>query len=169
MEDGSEMTDHRELRLSENKEIPWLSIVLGFGPMLPFVLGFVAALLRRGDGRDVMVRLTLLWGAAILTFLAGVRRGLSFRTPGGPRFVQIATMLVVFSLGGLALLAEWLDFLPAALAMEATGFAAMIVLDPIAAKHEEAPLFFARLRPAQLPIPVLSLLALLWLVLAAPR
>ena len=159
------MTEETELRIIERKEIPWLSVVLGYGPMLPFVGGAAAAWLLRGDQRDVLVRLTILYGAAILVFLAGVRRGLSFRTPGGPRFAQIATMLGLFTIGLFALLAEWLDFLAPALAAEAAGYAAMIVLDPIAAKRGEAPLFFSRLRPTQLPIALIGLLGLLWLVL----
>jgi hypothetical protein len=44
------------------------------------------------------------WGSAILIFLGGVRRGLSFRTPGGPTKAQIATMFWLFGLGLLALL-----------------------------------------------------------------
>ena len=41
------------------------------------------------------------------------------------------------------------------------GFGAIAVLDPIAARRGEAPLFFARLRPVQIPIALLSLAALL--------
>jgi hypothetical protein len=158
--------DERHLDITERKEVPWLSVVFGFGPMLPFMLGAIAAWHMRGSERDVMIRLTILWGAVILTFLAGVRRGLSFRTPGGPRLVQILTMLLLFCLGTAALLAEWLDFIPAALILETAGFAALIVLDPIAARHEEVPLFFYRLRPAQLPFAVISLGSLIYLVTA---
>ena len=44
-------------------------------------------------------------GAAILIFLAGVARGLSFFTPGGTHVSQMATMALRFSLGLLALIA----------------------------------------------------------------
>ncbi|MBW4024944.1 MAG: DUF3429 domain-containing protein [Proteobacteria bacterium] len=126
--------------------------------MLPLVIGAVLAwVLAAGPARLAIV-LTLTWGGAILAFLAGVRRGLSFRTPGGARLSQIATMMALFMLaiGGLAL-----PSLVARTVLLAIGFAAIVVLDPLAAQQQEAPPFFARLRPLQIPIAVVSLIAIL--------
>jgi hypothetical protein len=67
-------------------------------------------------------------------------------------------MLWLFGLGLAAIL-----LMPGTLAVACliVGYLSVAVLDPIAARRSEAPLFFARLRPAQMAIPVLSLLALL--------
>ena len=102
------------------------------------------------------------WGAAILAFLAGVRRGLSFRTPGGERPAQIMTVIYLYLLAIGALLVP----LPMALALLVMGFVSLGILDPGAARRQEAPLFFARLRPLQMAVPVCSLAAaglLLWM------
>ncbi len=84
------------LQVRDARHVPWLSVVLGYGPMLPFVIG--------------------------------------------------------------ALLAWVLAAGPARLAI---GFAATVVLDPLAAQQQEAPPLFARLRPLQIPIAVVSLIAIL--------
>ncbi len=76
----------RTFEIAERPEVPWLSVVLGYGPMLPFVGGAVLAWVTRGAIRAEFVLLTILYTASILLFLAGVRRGLSFRTAGGPRW-----------------------------------------------------------------------------------
>jgi hypothetical protein len=54
-------------------------------------------------------------------------------------------------------------FLPEMLAagLVALAFVALMVLDPLAARRDEAPAFFARLRPVQLAIPVASLIAII--------
>jgi hypothetical protein len=100
-----------------------------------------------------------LLGAALMLFFAGVRRGLSFRTEGGPRAAQIAMTLWLFALG--------LATLPAppqlACAWLAVGFASLLVLDPLAARRGEVPLYFARLRPPQMAVPLVSLIALAFL------
>jgi len=161
------MTDKssRTLTVSEPAAVPWLSVVFGYGPMLPFVAGAMAAWGLGDPWGEAMLSLTGLWGCAILLFLSGVRRGLSFRTEGGATWVQIATMLGLFLLGfgGLVLLV--LGEARFALALLIAGFTGVAVLDPIAARRGEAPLFFARLRPVQIPIAILSLCALFALTL----
>ena len=104
--------------------------------------------------------MTLLWGAAILTFLAGARRGVSFRQPGGPTLSQLLTMLWVFCLGFGAIVATVWAYTLTATALEIVGYLSLAVLDPIAARNGEAPLFFASLRPIQMTIPIVALLAL---------
>lgn len=159
----------RTLLTEEPRETPWLSVVLGYGPMLPFVAGAAAAWWQRGQWDELILLATILYGAAILLFLSGVRRGVSFRTEGGPTFVQIATMLGLFGLGlGALLTVVILGNRVIALDLLIAGFVAIAILDPIAARRGEAPLFFARLRPLQIPIAVLSLVALLVLKLMAP-
>ncbi len=159
----------RTLITEEPRETPWLSVVFGYGPMLPFAAGAAAAWWQRGQWDELILLATILYGAAILLFLSGVRRGVSFRTEGGPTFVQIATMLGLFCLGlGALLTVVILGNRVIALDLLIAGFVAIAILDPIAARRGEAPLFFARLRPLQIPIAVLSLVALLVLKLMAP-
>jgi hypothetical protein len=161
------MTDQtsRTLTVSEPAAVPWLSVVFGYGPMLPFVAGAGAAWWLGGAWGEAMLSLTGLWGCAILLFLSGVRRGLSFRTEGGPTWVQIATMLGLFLLGFGGLVLLFLGALRPALALLIVGFTGVAILDPIAARRGEAPLFFARLRPFQIPIAIVSLCALFALTL----
>ncbi len=45
------------------------------------------------------------------------------------------------------------------------GYLSLQVLDPIAARKLEAPLYFARLRPAQMAVPVVCLVGTLVLLL----
>jgi hypothetical protein len=94
-----------------------------------------------------------LWAGAVAVFLSGVRRGLSFRTEGGPRASQLAMMLWLFcgGLGSVLLPLVWALWLLLAL------YASLAVLDPIAARRGEAPLYFARLRPAQMGFGVVCL------------
>ncbi|KQP38495.1 hypothetical protein ASF49_05770 [Methylobacterium sp. Leaf104] len=161
-----ERPDGRTLRVTEPRAVPWLSIVFGYGPMLPFAVGALVAWGWRGAPLgQAAAALTVLWGCAILLFLSGVRRGVSFRTEGGATIVQIATMIGLFGLGFAALVLATLDRAVPALVLLLLGFSAIAVLDPIAARRGEAPLFFARLRPVQIPIAILSLAALLALAL----
>ncbi len=160
----------RSIEVSERPEVPWLSILLGYGPMLPLVAGAAASWLVRGSWHGEIVLVTMIWADCILAFLAGVRRGLSFRTEGGPAPAQIATMFCLFVLALASLLALVHGFARSAVGCALVGFAAIMVLDPIAARRGQAPLFFARLRPPQIVIAVASLAALLasvWLSGAA--
>ena len=86
---------------------------------------------------------------------------LSFRTEGGPALAQIATMFCLFVLALASLLALVHGFARVAVGCTLLGFAAILVLDPIAARRGQAPLFFARLRPPQIAIAVASLALLL--------
>ena len=71
----------------------------------------------------------------------GVRRGVSFRTPAGPRFAQIATMLWLFMLGLTALAALPGPALPGIITpiLLIIGYLSVAILDPIAARRGEAP------------------------------
>lgn len=153
--------DIRTLEVEDRQDVPLLSIVLGYGPMLPFVAGALLVWFGPQDWTRAALHATLIWGCAILCFLAGVRRGVSFRMPHGPTVTQIVTMFVLFCLGLAALFAYALRSPTTALILLAIGYGGIGVLDPIAARHGEAPGFFSRLRPYQMAIPVVFLLALI--------
>lgn len=158
------MTPHpitrRRIEIVESDAIPGLDYLFAFGPMVPFAAGAVAAWSLSGSLSALAVQATALWGAAILLFLSGVRRGLSFRTEGGPTWAQMATMIAFFLLGLGALACIWLDAMRPALIVLLAGYALIFILDPIAAHRGEAPLYFARLRRMQIPIALISLIAL---------
>ena len=126
----------------------WLSLVLGYLAMVPFVVGAVAAWSLDMDWSPLAVELTVLWGCALLIFLAGARHGASFRTPGGPTVAQSAPMLWLFALGVVLLV----------------GYLSLAILHPLVAHRGETLLVFERLRPIQMIIAILSLASLLWLV-----
>jgi hypothetical protein len=155
-----------EFKIVEPAQTPLLSLVLGFGAMMPIAVGTIAAWLLPAPFAALACEATILWAGAILTFLSGVRRGVSFRTVGGPTMAQILTVLWLFGLGLLALGALLLLANRTALLLLLAGYASMAVLDPLAARRGEAPLFFARLRPVQMLIPILFLGALLLRILS---
>ena len=136
--------------------IPPLSLLLGFGPALLLPLLGAAAFAVPSRRAWMAVAAGQIWGAAILLFLAGVRRGLSFFTAGGARPIQLATMAGLFLLGLAGLL---LPPLPGLLALVA-GYGSVAVLDPSAARRGEVPAHFARLRPPQMLVAIGGLLVL---------
>ena len=150
------------MHLADGKEdpkqhTPPISLVLAYLPMLLLAAGAASTWLITTE-TGLIMRLCITWSGALLCFLAGVRRGLSFRQEDGPTLAQLATMFCLFTLGVASLLSPWT--IPALL-LQLLGFAALAILDPIAARRGEAPRYFQRLRPAQMVIPVLSLLLLL--------
>lgn len=145
-------TDDRDPR------VPVLSIVFGYGAMVPLVVAAAAAWLAPLPWPMVATSLGILWGGGILMFLAGVRRGLAFRTAGGERPAQMVVMLWLFTAG----LASFLfRTAPGALTLLIAGYASIALLDPIAARRGEAPAHFARLRPGQMAVAVAALAVLL--------
>ena len=148
--------DSRTIHVTERRRIPMDGLILGWGPVLPFPVAVVGVLVGWPALALLALHLAVLWGAAILCFLAGVRRGLSFRTEGGPRAVQIVTMIVLFLAGLLALVLP----LHVAAGLLAAGYLALAVLDPVAARRGEVPLYFARLRPGQMGLAAVSLAVL---------
>jgi Protein of unknown function (DUF3429) len=151
--------ERRRIEVVESSDIPHLDILFGFGPTVPFVAGVALAWWLPQPSRVIALQSVALWGSAILLFLSGVRRGLSFRTEGGPTWPQMATMLALFCLGLGAFAALMIDALIPALIVLLAGYAAIFVLDPIAARRGEAPLYLSRLRRLQIPV-VLSALAI---------
>ncbi|TFF25025.1 DUF3429 family protein [Jiella endophytica] len=153
--------DHsRTITAAEPAEPPPVGALLAFAAMLPIAAGAIYLWLGGEAQAFLSVNLTLLWGAAILAFLAGVRRGVSFRQPGGPTLSQLVAMLWLFGLGFAAIVETVWAYTLTATALEIVGFLSLAVLDPIAARNGEAPLFFASLRPIQMAIPIAALVAL---------
>jgi hypothetical protein len=158
-----------KVRISEGTEdprqtTPWESLVLAYAAMVPILAGAVACLVLHGDAAALTAHLTVIWSGAVLCFLSGVRRGLSFRQEGGPLLSQLATMLCLFILGTASLLSR---FAVLSLVLQMLGYAFMALYDPVAAREGEVPRYFQRLRPLQMLIPIASLalvlLNLFWL------
>ncbi len=137
---------------------PIASLTLAYAAMVPIVVGAVAVLAGPVASRRGIERATTLWAGGVLCFLSGVRRGLSFRQPGGTTLSEATTMLTGFSFGVGGLL------LPAgrpALASLLIGYAEIAVADVIAGRTGEAPPYFSRLRPWQMSVALLGLGAML--------
>lgn len=137
--------------------IPALSLVFGYGPVLVLPLAALAA----WAGAPLALLIGQLWGAAILVFLAGVARGLSFFTPGGTHISQMLTMILRFTLGFVALIAGPLT----GFALLILGYASIALTDPWLARWGGAPEHFARLRPPQMAVALIGLIALFVLAL----
>ena len=142
------------------RRIPPLSLLLGYGPMALFPLLGLATWFAPPWPAFLAAQASQAWAGVMLVFLAGVRRGLSFFTDGGPRPAQIATMLWLFLAGCATLTLP----LPWALVLAIVGLGSVAVLDPRAARRGEAPAFFAQLRPPQMAVAVIGLLAIGWRV-----
>ena len=146
------MTDHP--RSGTPTRTPWLEALLGYGPASILPLAALGWFVTR---QPWLIDAGRVWGAAILIFLAGVTRGLSFFTEGGPRVSQIVIMLLRFLLGLAALLAPP----PPAFVLLIIGYASIALTDTAAARDGAAPRYFARLRPPQMLVAEAGLIALL--------
>ncbi len=135
--------------------IPKDSLIFGYGPMLPFLAAALGACLLPPPWPHLARDMAILWGALILAFLAGVRRGFGFGAP------QASTMLLYFIGAGAALLLVWLSKPVAALALLLASYLLVPALDRRAALTGNAPAHFAKLRPPQMILAALSLAALL--------
>ena len=137
---------------------PGLSLLLAYAAVLPIPFGSLLAWVLPPVAAGSAARATVIWAGAILCFLAGVRRGLSFRQPGGAYWTQVAGSLWLFLLGVGAL--EAVRSVGAVVLLLA-GYASIGLGDVWAARLGYAPRYFARLRPLQMLVPVAALLALL--------
>jgi len=142
----------------EDPRVPLNSIVLGYGPMLPLIAAGIGAWLLPLAWAALATRLAIIWGALILAFIAGVRRGFGFGDPRASTTVEIATMMVYFILAGLALVVPTASM---ALPLLMIGFALVALLDRRAALTGNAPAHFARLRVPQMLLGILGL-AFIW-------
>jgi hypothetical protein len=133
-------------------------LLLGSAALLPLVLAAGAAWIVSPRVAAAIIVAAAGWSGALLAFLAGVRRGLTFSEAGGPEAREIASMLWVFALGVATLL---LRYTPAALGLAMVGFASVAVLDRRAARRLQAPPYFAVFRPIQMVVTLAALAALL--------
>ena len=164
----SRTRDSRHISVDEPAKTPPASIFFAYIAMLPLAAGAIFLWFAPEAQAFLVLNLVLFWGASILTFLAGVRRGVSFRTPSGPTIAQLAMMLWLFVLGFVALVATVWGFPLLASLIELAGYVSLAILDPVAAAKGEAPLFFERLRPVQMAIPILSLIAIAVFIWQSP-
>ena len=110
--------------MNQRARIPTDSIVFGYGPMLPLVAAGIGAWVLAPGWGIIAVRLAIVWGGLILSFIGGVRRGFGFAAPGASTLVEIVAAVGYVTLAAL--------------------------LDRRAALAGNAPAHFARLRPPQL-------------------
>lgn len=144
--------------MREPERPPAEAVLLGAAAMAPLVAGAALAWVGGPGWLGPVAGMTVLWAGAILIFLAGVPRGLSFRQPGGATGLQRASMLGLFAVGLGAL--AW-PSAEGAIGLLMLGYLALAVLDPVAARRGEAPPFLAPLRPVQTAVGVAALAALL--------
>lgn len=146
-----------------NSPIPVPSLILGYLPIIPLVLAGILVWFAGPALFALTVDAAVLWASILLFFLAGVRRGLSFFTDGGPQPAQILTMFWLFFLGLVVLVSP---YSPIAVGAAAVGFASLGVCDARAAGHGQVPGFFRDLRPPQTGLAtaaMISVLLSLWL------
>lgn len=130
---------------------PAEGVLLATAAVLPIMIGALAAWVLP---EAHVVHATTSWAGAVLCFLGGVRRGLSFRQPGGPFLSELATMASIFVFGVAGLLATSPG---AALALLSIGYAEVGMTDVLAARRREAPGYLAHLRPVQIGVVLLAL------------
>lgn len=146
---------------ADRAPIPLTSLIFGYGPMLPLVVAAAAVWIMPPPWPELAVRLATIWAAAILVFVAGVRRGYGFGAPGASTAVAIGTMLVYFVPGSLALVLQMAGRSAMALGLLILGFALVAIGDRRAAVAGQAPAHFARLRIPQMAIGIAAMIVTL--------
>jgi hypothetical protein len=152
----------------DQSEVPLSSLIFGYGPMAPLAAAALAVWTLKAPWSAAVASLAVIWGAMVLAFIAGVRRGYGFGDPSASASSEIATMLVYFSLAGGALVCARFGPPPAAPAPLIAGFALAAAFDRRAALSGDAPRHFARLRGPQMAIAALALAAVLLRLLTGP-
>ncbi len=128
-----------------------VDLVLGWSAVVPVaILAWAAWAFPQDEGPAWVRTLAAIWSGALLAFFSGVRRGLSFSEARGARPAEIATLLGLFAAGVLTLLFR-------SPALGAAGLALTAVLDALAARRREAPVYFGVFRPVQLGLAAVGL------------
>lgn len=144
----------------DDPRIPPVSRVFGFGPVLPLVAAGAGPWLVPRSG-PLAIQCAIVWAAAILVFVGGVRRGVAFARPAATASALVAGALYLL----LAVAALLVPQPSTALALLIVGYAAAALLDRRAALAGDAPAHLARLRPPQLLLGTAGLVACwAWLV-----
>lgn len=136
--------------------IPADGLLLGYGPMLPLVAAGCGVWLLPHPWPVLAIRWALIWGALILAFIGGVRRGFGFARDTASKPQEIAAAVIYVAVAGLALA------IPSAaigLPVLAAGYVVAALMDRRAALRGDAPLYFAKLRAPQLLLGCGGLLA----------
>ena len=147
-------TGDRVHNAADRQAAPPEGVFLASAAIAPITAGAIVAFLVPHAWRAHIIHATIVWSGAVLSFLAGVRRGDSFHTIDGPTVLQLTTIFAVFACGLVSLLLPWPTVAIAALI---AGCACVGLLDPIGARRRLAPRFLARLRPPQMLLAVISL------------
>jgi len=142
---------------ADRPDIPADGALLGYGPMLPLVAAAIGAWLLPPPWPFWAVQLGIIWGALVLAFIAGVRRGFGFGYARASKPVEIAASITYFILAGLALV---IGRPTGALLPLIIGYVLAAFLDRRAALAGNAPAYFATLRPRQLLIGAAGLAGL---------
>lgn len=153
---GERSAQSVSIKIDEPASVPVLEFLLAYAALVPLVAGAGAVLALPAPSASTVRDLSLHWGAAILLFFSGVRRGVSFRTMGGPTVSQIAMMFALFGSGLVSVLALAYGMPFVAGLLELTCYVGLGILDPIAARRGELPLYFRRLRPMQMGLAALA-------------
>lgn len=143
--------------------IPGAALVLGLAGLIPFVCGAAAQwvslpLLTAETG----LKLVILYGAIILSFLGGIRWGTAIRPYDQGRQTLEFPASVLGSLAGLA--AAFLPPIPA-LALLIAGFLMQALWDVMSVDAGRLPSWFGRLRMILTAGAVVSLIAALLAVI----
>ena len=149
-------TNQVAFTVSEPLYTPALGMVLGYGAAVSFIAGTTgAALINSKAIAQLRLNLIVLWGAAILLFLTGSAAGprlsnSKWRDCGPDRGFDVVLhgrIRFSFALGscGRTRLES------ARMLLLLAGYASLIVFDVRAARRLEAPPYFARLRPVEMP------------------
>lgn len=156
--------DSRERRRGEPAGSPRVGRLFAYGAMLPLIAGALALWFAPEAQSFLALNLTLFWGASVLLFIAGVRRGASLSRSGGAAIAEIVALLGLFLAGVASLVATIWAFPLIAALLQIAGFAGLAILDRVAAPNDDGPLPVERLRPLQICVPVAVLAAVaIWI------
>lgn len=143
--------------MTPSSSIPASALALGLAGLIPFVAGAIALwvplpLLGPEDG----LRLLVVYGAIILSFLGGIRWGTAIGPYDGARQTREFGLSVLGSLAGLAAV-----FLPptAGVTLLIAGFLVQALWDVTSAEAGRLPMWFGRLRMLLTAGAVIALIA----------
>jgi hypothetical protein len=153
-ERADRIADGRALGAAKRGE----GLLLGSAAVAPLALAAGAVWLTPPMIAEQLSIAAIGWSGALLAFLAGVRRGLTFSEAGGAAWREIATMLFVFAPGVATL---WRHAGAAAIGLAMLGFIAVIAFDVRAARRLQAPPYFRLFRPLQMAAALAALAVLL--------
>lgn len=145
-------------------KIPAAALVLGLAGLLPFIAGAAAQWARLPMlTADTGLKLAIIYGALILSFLGGIRWGTAIGPYDSGRQTTEFSASVLGSLAGLA--AAFLPAIPA-LALLIAGFLMQGLWDVMSVDAGRLPNWFGRLRMILTAGAVVSLVVTLLAVVA---